>query len=392
MDAPLNRPIVANTRSRRSSRDISERLQGALVVGLLALGAWQGFSALATPAAQRRLAQVRSLDALLDGRAAAAVNFVEAHYLPADPILRAAGGVFRWRLFGSGGPQVAVGCDDWLYLTEEAQTVRGAEENLAARADIVAQVAAALARRGIELVVAVVPDKARIERATLCNAPRTAQSMARYGIFQAMLRERRIASLDLARRLEQARQEGPVYYRTDTHWNQRGAAIAAKAVAEAVTTTLDPGFAYRTEAAPVETDGPGDLLRLMSLDLVPETLSPLGIKLRPASDRQFVARTVQTEKPAEADDLLATGPGDQVVLIGSSYSTNANFQGSLQEALRAPVNNVAEAGGGFSGAASTYFGGSAFAESPPRLIVWEIPERALSKPLHAQDRALAELK
>lgn len=48
MDAPLDRPIVANTQPRRSSREISERFQGALVVGLLALGAWQGFSALAT--------------------------------------------------------------------------------------------------------------------------------------------------------------------------------------------------------------------------------------------------------------------------------------------------------------------------------------------------------
>lgn len=376
--------------SSEVGRARSERLQGALFVLLLVLGAWQGIAALASSSAQRRLVSVLNPTAFLAGRTAATINFIEAHYLPADHLLRAAGGVIRWKLFGSGGPLVSVGCDDWLYLTEEGQTYRGARDNLTARADVTAQVASALKRRGIELVVAVVPDKARIESAYRCNAPRSAQAVDRLGIFEGLLSARNVPAVDLGDAFRKADKNGPVYYRTDTHWNQSGAALAAKIVAAAVRTRLDAGYAYRTERAVKASDRPGDLLKLMSLDLVPNTW--LGIKLRPPPDREFPEHTIQIAHPPESNDLLAATPGDQVVLIGSSYSKNANFDGRLQEMLRAPVDNVAEVGGGFAGAASTYFRGATFADAPPRLVIWEMPERVLSKPFEAADKALATFR
>ena len=66
------------------------------------------------------------------------------------------------------------------------------------------------------------------------------------------------------------------------------------------------------------------------------------------------------------------------------------FQGRLQEALRLPVSNFAEAGGGFASSARTYFKGGAFADSRPRPVIWEMPERVVGQPLEAADRALAE--
>lgn len=372
-----------------SARRHSERLQGALLVLLLAIGAWQGVAALATPSAQRRLAPVLNSSAFFNGRMAATVNFVEAHYLPADHLLRAAGGIFRWKAFGSGGPLVSVGCGDWLFLTEEAQTYNGARSNLKARANIAIKVASALRKRGIELVVAVVPDKARIESAALCGAPRSAQLAGRYQDFSSLLHAGGVTLVDLADPFHKANADSAVYYRTDTHWNQTGAALAARTIAAAVHAPLEKGFAYRTDKATTPSDGPGDLLRLMSLDLVPDKMPLVGSKLRPSPDRQFLEHTLQTEHPPESNDLLATGPGDQVVLLGSSYSKNANFQGRLEEALHAPVNNVAEAGGGFAGAASTYLRSNTFAETPPRVIVWEMPERALSKTLTETDEQLA---
>lgn len=375
---------------RASARAWSERFQGALMIGVLAFGAWQGAAALMAPAAQRRLAPVMDGSSVLAGRTAAAINYVEAHYLPADGLLRAGGGIFRWGLFRSGGPQVTVGCNDWLYLTEELRPWPEADAHMKARADTLGRIASALAAKNIGLVVTLVPDKSRIERPTLCGAPRSAQAEARYGAFMDLLGQRSIPAVDLAAPFADMRRDRQVYYRTDTHWNQDGAALAAglvaKAAASAVPDLDQQGYAFETRRAPALTAGPGDMLRLMSLDHVPDA----ALKLRPSPDLQNLDQTVQTASPEDGGGLLDDGPGGQVVLLGSSYSLNANFQGRLQEALKAPVGNFAEAGGGFASAAKTYFKGGAFADHAPKLIIWEIPERVVGQPLDAADRALAE--
>ncbi|QGM45464.1 cell division protein FtsQ [Methylocystis heyeri] len=369
----------------RRSRSMSARLQGLFLIALLIVGAWQGSAALATNVAERRLARIANLQALFDGRAARTVNFIEAHYLPADGALRMIGGILRWRVFRSGGPQVDVGCDDWLFFKEELRNWPDAEAHMRERVAGLGRIAARLAGDGIQLVVAPVPDKARVEAGALCGSHRTAQADQRYGALMRLLRDQGIATVELLAPLAAARAREPMFYRTDTHWNQTGAAIASKSVAEAVTAPIERRFGFHTEKATVETDWPGDLLRLMSLDATPD----IWLKLRPRPDRQLVERTVATQR-AESVGLLDEDPGDRIVLLGSSYALNANFHGRLQEYLRAPVDNLAEAGGGFAGSANHYFRGARFSETPPRLIIWEFPERALSPPLNADDRALLE--
>ena len=386
MSIVLRNSTAAATRHRDALAS-AERIEGLLMLAALALGAWQGTAALSTPAAERRLSASIDGPALLDGRAAAAVDAVESRALPADGLLRAAGGVVRWRVFGSGGPQVTVGCGDWLYLTEELRPWPHADETMRARADTLARAAAVLAARGTELVVALVPDKARIEAGSLCGAPRSAQADARFGAFTRLLLARRVHAVDLAAPMAAARRDGPLFFRTDTHWNGRGAALAARLVAAAVAAPLGPAARYRTERAEAETDRPGDLLRLMGLDQVPDTTPAL----RPRPDRERVERTVAVEAPTPADDLLGDAPGGDIVLIGSSFSLHSDFQGRLEEALGHPVDNVALAGGGFAGAAGRYLAGAAL-DAPPRLVVWEIPERVVGQPLDSSDRTLyAEL-
>ena len=95
------------------------RLQGWAMVAILAVGFGLGVATLAKPGPQRRLAETMSLGAFLGGQTAGAVNHAMAHDLPIGDLLSEAGGILRWRVFASGGPQVTVGCNDWLYLTEE---------------------------------------------------------------------------------------------------------------------------------------------------------------------------------------------------------------------------------------------------------------------------------
>jgi len=371
------------TPARLTAKAISEKLQGAAMVAILVGGFAMGMVTLADQRAHEKLVETSNLPAMLAGKTAAAINYAMAHYLPVDEAFREIGGVLRWRLFASGGPQVWSGRHDWLFLTEELRPWPDAARIQETRADTVQHVAAQLHARGIDLLVAVVPDKARLMAAEL-DGPRAAENGPRFDAFVSQLRQRGLPVVDLNAPLAEAARAKQVFYRTDTHWNQDGAAIAARAVAGAVTTGIDRSHPFRTETAPAETDGPGDLLRLMSLDNVPDGL---WLKLRPHADRQHLEKTVDAA-PSDGGDLLGDASAIEVALIGSSYSVNANFIGRLREALSADVSNFAKAGGGFAGSAHSYFAGTAFRETKPKLVIWEIPERVIGQPLTEDDRAL----
>ena len=191
------------------------RLQGWAMVAILAVGFGLGVATLSKPGPQRRLAETLTPGAFLGGQTAGAVNHAMAHDLPIGDLLSAAGGVLRWRVFASGGPQVTVGCDDWLYLTEELRPWPGGDATMQARAAAMHQVAADLAAQGIALQVVLVPDKTRVERAFACGVPYSAQSEGRYGQFAKLLGG--LSVVDLLATYSGVRT--PLYYRTDTHWN-----------------------------------------------------------------------------------------------------------------------------------------------------------------------------
>ncbi len=86
---------------------------------------------------------------------------------------------------------------------------------------------------------------------------------------------------------------------------------------------------------------------------------------------------------SNADDLFGDAGLPNVALIGTSFSRNSNFVGFLQKALNAPVGNFSKDGGEFSGAAKAYFESPAFKQTPPKLLIWEIPERDLQTPYDA---------
>ncbi len=375
---------MATTRDDPSHRPIAQRIQGAAMALSLAVGFGLGIAAIETPDGLKRLNAASDFQAFLQGRTAAAINYALAHQLPVDGFFRAAGGVFRWRLFHSGGPQVWAGRDNWLYLIEELRPWPEAEANMAARADTLAKVRAKLAAQHIDLVVAIVPDKARVEHETM-DGPRSAQADARLAAWLDLLAKRGIQPVDLNTTFMAQPNRPALFWRTDTHWSQVGSALAANTIAAAVTTKIDRSHQFKTTQDAAETDGPGDLLRLMSLDKIADGL---WIPLRPPVDRQHLEHTAEAQAEP-AGGLLDDGPQVEVTLVGSSYSVNANFAGHLQEALHAPVLNVAEAGGGFARAAQKYFTGKTFAETRPKLVVWEIPERVVGQPLVDDDKALA---
>jgi alginate O-acetyltransferase complex protein AlgJ len=281
-------------------------------------------------------------------------------------------GVLEYALFGEGREGVVVGEDGWLFTAEEVTFYEGAAAETARKLDVIASVQAQLAARDVALVVALVPDKARVYAQRLGH-PLPSYTRNRYQTFRRELISRGILAPDLLTPLLEAKTRQQVYLRTDTHWTPAGAEVAAEAVARALAGRDIPNLfetGYRTETTGHEPYE-GDLLNFLPLGTLQDRLGPPPDRLE--------TRQTQAMSTAAAD----TGGGlfgaqtIPVTLIGTSYSAtpNWNFAGALQEALGAEVLNLAAEGQGPLPPMREYLKSTELKGTPPALVVWELPER-----------------
>lgn len=351
----------------------------ALTLGaLMLLGAWQMVGALHHPDG---LAFARGWTNFREGRSTTELEKQLDHKLPARNAMIAVAIGTRYHTTGGAGEQVRSGRDGWLFLAEELRFDAGGAAHLQARADLLAGAARALRSQGVHLMVAVVPDKARIYPQRLAAGAYPDYLASRYGDALGALRTRGVDVVDLLAPLQRGAAGTQVYYSSDTHWNQNGARIAAEAIARAVQErqiTLAPTTFSTSSGATAERAG--DLIRLMGLEHAPAWL-------RPPADLEAPATTRQTSVDAQGG--LFDSVAVPVVLTGTSFSMRGNFHGYLQQALSAKVLNTAKDGGGFLQAAEAYFKDEAFATDKPALLVWEVPERMLQRPLEKEAGWLA---
>ncbi|WP_416771909.1 alginate O-acetyltransferase AlgX-related protein [Pseudomonas sp. RHF3.3-3] len=288
-----------------------------------------------------------------------------------------------WLAFGDLGPRVREGCPGWLFLTDELRLNRNAALNARAKVRAVSELQQALGRRGIQLVVAVVPDKSRIVASQLCKLSRPAVLAPRIDEWLGSLQGAGVTALNLTPTLQAVGESA--YLRTDTHWSEAGAKAAAEQVARMIAglkfePTPRKHFDLTTQPSAVR---PGDLVRLAGIDWLPTVLQP---RIENVAATQIKERAEEAAGGDNLDDLFGDGNLPNTALIGTSFSRNSNFVGFLEAALGAPVGNFAKDGGEFSGAAKAYFESPAFTQTPPKLIVWEIPERDLQTPYDGNAR------
>ena len=123
---------------------------------------------------------------------------------------------------------------------------------------------------------------------------------------------------------------------------------------------------------------PGDLVRLAGLEWLPVGLQPA---VESVAASRFSEKADLSQRDADnLDDLFGDDNLPNVALIGTSFSRNSNFAEFLQQALGAPIGDFSKDGGEFSGGANGYFSNPAFVQTPPKLVIWEIPERDLQTP------------
>lgn len=335
--------------------------------GVMLAGAWQIIAAAQTPGG---LDFPRTWVDFREGRMTGLLEKQLDQKLPARALLIAVANSVRYVLTGGGGEQVRTGKDGWLFLTDELRFDAGGSAHLSARAELLGAAARRLDRQGVKLVVALVPDKARLYSGSLASGRYPEYNRSRYRDALAALRMHDVTAVDLLKPLTLGAARGEMYYRSDTHWNQAGAQVAAEAVALAVRQLGGElkKTSFSTTNSSGQSERSGDLIRLMGLGGTLNALRPLPDLETPVVTRQS---SVDSDAGLFGDTVVP------VVLMGTSYSLRGNFHGFLQQALSAKVLNAAKDGGGFLQAATEYLTDDAFRSVKPKVLVWEVPERFL---------------
>ncbi len=370
---PSTAPTPPSDIALRTSPVAGVTLAAFLSAGLLSCG-WL----LASGKLELLPGKALSNDAVLEGE----ITHRIAKELAKAPLPEQAARLERggsWLLLGDSGPRVRQGCAQWLFISDELKLNRHAASNAQAKVEAVLALREQLRTRGIELLVSVVPDKSRIAASQLCDLPRPASLEPRVRDWTTALQTAGVAVLDLGPALAPLGEQA--FLRLDTHWSEAGAHAAAVAIGQKVATmgiVATPTKAFSvSQQAPAPR--PGDLVRLAGLDWLPQHLQPAPEQVA-ASVISEQAAAVASAGEDNLDDLFGDDNLPNVALVGTSFSRNSNFAGFLEQALSAPGGNSAKDGGAFSGAAKAYFSSPAFAQTPPKLLIWEIPERDLQTP------------
>ncbi len=283
-----------------------------------------------------------------------------------DPSITA-WGTGIWALFDQASDGAVIGRDGWLFTDEEYLAEPGFDDRLAASLRAAEDAHAQLTAAGTQVVIALIPDKARIMGAYL-KRPRAPRIEARYDALLDGLAARGIETLDLRPALTQGQSREDMFLKTDTHWTPAGARVVAEALAPQIRALGLAETEFDTQPTEILAHS-GDLMRYLPL------INPKAAGF-PDQDLPRYATV------AAGGDLLGGGLfGDAPALgalIGTSFSANPNwhFVGWLKQASHIDLLNRADEGQGPFAPMRAYLADAgAQAENTAQLVIWEIPER-----------------
>lgn len=278
-------------------------------------------------------------------------------------------GSLDYLLFREGREGVLVGADGWLFTSEEFKFYPEGEQGIQEKLELATKAQTQLAQQGSQLVVVVIPSKARIYGEHLGRYTYPTYNQDLYQTFTKQLETQGILTVNLLGVLSAAKTQGEVFLKTDTHWTPFGAEVVAKEIAQVV---AEKGLLPSLNSSEYQTSisetisHKGDLLTYIPLGRLQEQLGPAFDRLE-----QRV-----TEGSGESGGLFGSD-SIPIALVGTSYSANTlwNFDGALKEALGVDVLNVANQGEGPVVPMQDYLAGNDLKDTPSELVIWEIPER-----------------
>jgi alginate O-acetyltransferase complex protein AlgJ len=302
-------------------------------------------------------------------------SIYEASFVDANPLNNVSisvMGAIKYAAFKQAEQGAIVGNDGWLFTSEEFEVGAKFQENISQSATEIARVKATLEQKGIKLIPVIIPDKADVYPEHLRTA-RPSEIKTRRDDLLSQLATRNVVTLDAFKALASNDVGGRVFIKDDTHWSPDGSRAVAKMIASHLTNldiTLTPATVTTTQGPTIDFDG--DLLQFVPTGALRPTFGP--------EQNQIDTYTTTVET---AGGLFGDANVD-VALVGTSFSakTEWNFPGFLQDALGADVLNFASEGKGPFAPMHAFLASDTFQNTPPKIVVWEIPARYTSKEMN----------
>jgi hypothetical protein len=300
-----------------------------------------------------------------------------------------------------GNKRAVVGHDGWLYYTPGVLHVAGPgfldpavqrERELAPRDTDEASIqadprpaildfSAALARRGIRLILMPVPDKAAVEAESLHGRGRPPRlpNNPDYDRFLAELQAQGVAVFD-ARRVLPSVEQGPAFLVQDTHWTPTWMEHVARALAAQVRELGVLSAAPESTLQSVAEDAArvGDLVDMLKLPEDQPVFSPQAVRIHSVRD----ARGNAWEPDPDAEVLLLGDSFSNVFsLEGMGWGAAAGLAPQLALALSRPLDVIAQNDSGAfvtrqALARELAAGNDRLAGK--RVVIWEFAARELS--------------
>ena len=240
-----------------------------------------------------------------------------------------------------------------------------------------------LAERGIELMLLVVPTKARVEPWTLSRRKLLSQPENRsWASFTSALAREKIALFDPFELLrEYSHEHGSAYLTTDTHWLPGSMEEVARSLAETLRQRYPQlrGVGTQTfQSVAVNLAGVGDISRMLVL--------PDGSKLygdQPVTVHQVLSAENEYWQPDRESEILLLG--DSYVNIfsvsGLGWGNGAGFAEQLSRELGAPLDMLARNDNGAyvtRDMLAAELGRGRDRLEGKKLVIWEFAERELA--------------
>ncbi|MDB5658925.1 MAG: hypothetical protein JWS10_1540 [Cypionkella sp.] len=275
-------------------------------------------------------------------------------------------GAARYLLIGEGRKGVVVGKDGWLFTNEETRPLPVSLQPSVAK---IAEIRDQLATHGTKLIVLPLPAKVDVQSAEAASPELSAEMAGFYSDLLAKLNAAHVETVDARTPLLELVKSKPAFFATDTHWTLDGAAAVAAAIAKSGLIPLGTAEMTRTEEP--KTEFAGDLVSYVTT----EGIAPMLGLIREDANPYLVAGT------ADTSDIFAA-PQVDVVLVGTSYSANPHwsFAEALKLDLHQDVLNAAEQGQGPVKPMDSYLASESLRDTPPKVVIWEIPLRYLTDP------------
>lgn len=307
------------------------------------------------------------------------VRAFEKHYDEEFPLRIASINVWtaaQLVLFGEGRLGVVIGTNGWLYTNEEFNVIPKWKDAITSNLKLVGWVHGELSRVGVPLLIVIVPEKAKVYPEFIGKHDRASAHEDLASRLVAAAELQKIPVVDLKSVLIEGRKAGETFLRTDTHWTPFGAELAAKAVKDRLQelglTDRDAQASDYTTVRNGDQVHRGDLLSFLPLE-------PMFKSLMPPVEMIQQVETVPAASLTSEMGLFDDAKLPEVALVGTSYSANKkwNFSGFLEDSLNEGVANYSQEGRGPFPPMMQFLSSEDFKEHKPRLVIWEIPERAL---------------